>query len=83
MTAISPRPLTDAERARIRSKHDRIRGTEQRAREMIRDAVADRDAEIADAVRAGASQTDIATELDMSRQGISDAVKRGRQRLDG
>ncbi|HTP20860.1 MAG TPA: helix-turn-helix domain-containing protein [Solirubrobacteraceae bacterium] len=46
------------------------------ARELVRRAVAERDAEIAVAVRAGAKQTDIAAELGISRQAVYDAVQR-------
>lgn len=46
------------------------------AREVIKRAVAERDAEIAAAVKAGASQTDIAAALHLTRQAIHNAVKR-------
>jgi len=76
VSPISPRPLTDAERGRIRRAHDRIPEAEAMARELVRRAVAERDAEIAVAVRAGAKQTDIAAELGISRQAVYDAVQR-------
>jgi DNA-binding NarL/FixJ family response regulator len=73
---VSPRPLTDAERARIERAHNRIAVAEQQARDRVRRAVAERDKAIAQAVRAGAKQTDIAEALGLSRQAIHDAVKR-------
>ena len=75
-TAISPRPLTSAETARIQRAHDAIAQAEEAARQLVRRAVAERDAKIAAAVRAGASQTDIARLLDISRQAVYNAVKR-------
>lgn len=75
-TGISPRPLTDTERARIERAHHRISLAEQQARERVRRAVAERDKAIAQAVRAGARQTDIAKALGLSRQAIHDALKR-------
>lgn len=75
---ISPRPLTDGERARIERAQSRIPDVEQTARELVRRAIADRDTEILAAVEAGASQSDIARLLGMSRQAIYDAIKRAR-----
>jgi len=75
-TRVSPRPLTDAERARIERAHQRIAVAEQRARERVARAVAERDKAIVDATRAGASRTDIARALGLSRQAIHDAIKR-------
>lgn len=76
LTPISPRPLTNPERARIERAQARIPDAEEMARELVRRAVAERDAEIAAAVKAGARQTDIAEALGMSRQSIYNAVKR-------
>ena len=70
------RPLTDAERARIERAQGRIPEAQGIAREIVRRAVAERDAEIAAAVRSGASQTEIAAALGMTRQAIHQAVKR-------
>ncbi|MGN6870297.1 MAG: hypothetical protein ACTHMY_18055 [Solirubrobacteraceae bacterium] len=74
--SISPRPLTNAERARIERAQRRIPEAEEAARELVRSAVADRDAEIAKAVKNGAAQTDIADALGMTRQAIYNAVRR-------
>jgi DNA-binding NarL/FixJ family response regulator len=79
-SAISPRPLTDAERATIQRAHSRIPEAEEMARELVRRAVAERDAEITAAVRAGASQTDIAEAIGVSRQAIYNAIKRSEDR---
>ena len=46
------------------------------AREIVRRAVAERDAEIAAAVKAGASQTDIADALGITRQAVYNAIRR-------
>jgi DNA-binding NarL/FixJ family response regulator len=73
---ISPRPLTDAERARRAKAQRRVAQTAERAREQVRRALADRDSEIAAAVRAGASQTDIARALGITRQAVHVAVRR-------
>jgi DNA-binding NarL/FixJ family response regulator len=75
-SGISPRPLTDAERARIQRAQSRIPEAEEMARELVRRAIAERDAEIAAAIKAGATQTDIAAALDLTRQAIHNAVKR-------
>jgi biotin operon repressor len=45
---------------------------------QVRHAVAERDAEIAEAVQAGASQTDIARVLGLTRQAIYTAIQRAR-----
>lgn len=45
-------------------------------RELVAKAVAERDTEIAAAVSAGASQTDIAAALGITRQAVYNAVKR-------
>jgi len=79
-SGISPRPLTDAERDRILRAQARIPEAEELARELVRRAVTERDAEIAAAVEAGASQTDIAATLGISRQAIYNAVKRTEDR---
>lgn len=71
-----PRPLTDAERARIERAQAGIPKAEGIAREVVRRAVAERDAEIAAAVQAGASQTDIAHALGITRQAVYQAIKR-------
>lgn len=73
---ISPRPLTDAERDRIERAQTRIPEAEEAARELVRRAVAKRDQAIAAAVKAGASQTDIAAALGLTRQTVYNAVKR-------
>ncbi len=75
-TRVSPRPLTDDERARIERAQNRIPEAEEMAREIVRRAVAERDAEIAEAVKAGASQTDIADVLGITRQAVYNAIKR-------
>jgi DNA-binding NarL/FixJ family response regulator len=75
-----PRPLADAERARIERAQQRIAKAESTARELVREAIAERDAEIAAAVKAGASQTDIAATLDITRQAIHNALKRASDR---
>ena len=75
-SAISPRPLTDAERARIEWAQRRIPVAEDVARQLVRRAVAQRDAEIAAAVRAGADQADIALVLGTTPEAIHDAVER-------
>jgi DNA-binding NarL/FixJ family response regulator len=77
---MSPRPLTSAERARIQRAQARIPEAEEMARELVRRAVAERDAEIAAAVRAGASQTDIARALGVTRMTVYNAVKRAQDR---
>ncbi len=74
------RPLTDAERARIERAQAGIPEAEGMARELVRRAVAERDAEIEAAVTAGASQTDIAQALGITRQAVYNAVKRSRDR---
>lgn len=79
-TSSIPRPLTDAERARIGRAQSRIPEAEKMGREIVRRAVAERDTEIADAVRAGASQTDIAAALGMTRQAVYNVVKRAGDR---
>jgi DNA invertase Pin-like site-specific DNA recombinase len=71
-----PRPLTDAERARIERAQERIPEAEETGRELVRRAVAERDAEIVAAVNAGASKQDIATALGITRQAVYNAVKR-------
>ena len=71
-----PRPLTDSERARIEQAQNRIGEAEASARELVRTAVLERDVQIAAAVRAGASQTDIASALGISRQAVYNAVRR-------
>lgn len=76
LAAISPRPLTDAERARIERAQRHIAEVEEQAREQVRQAVAERDAEIAAAVKAGASQTEIAQALGITRQAVYNAVRR-------
>jgi DNA-binding CsgD family transcriptional regulator len=82
LLAIFPRiarPLTDAERARIERAHHRIAEAEEEARDKVRQAIADRDREIAAAVRAGARQTDIARALGISRQTVRIAVRRAEE----
>lgn len=71
-----PRPLTDAERAKILRAHQKIADAEESAREIVRRAIAKRDAEIAAAVKAGASQTEVARALGLRRQSIHNALKR-------
>lgn len=75
-----PRPLTQSERARIERAQNRIAEAETAARDLVRRAILERDEEIAAAVRAGASQTDVADVLGMSRQAIYNAVKRAEDR---
>jgi DNA-binding NarL/FixJ family response regulator len=70
------RPLTDAERDRILRAHQRIFDAEEMARELVRRAYEDRDAEIVAAVQAGASQTNIAAALEISRQAVHTAMRR-------
>lgn len=70
--SISPRPLTDAERRRILRAHRRIPPAE----ETVRRLYAARDREIRDATDAGASPSDIAEALGMTRQSVYDARKR-------
>ena len=78
-STISPRPLTDGERARINRAQDRIAAAESSAREIVRQAVAARDEEIVAAVKAGASQTDVAAALGLTRQAVRNAIKRVEQ----
>jgi DNA-binding NarL/FixJ family response regulator len=74
------RPLTDTERDRILRAHRRILDAEEMARELVRRAYEDRDAEIAAAVQAGASQTNIAAALEISRQAVHTAIRRVSER---
>jgi MoxR-like ATPase len=74
------RPLTDAERDRILRAHRRIFDAEEMARELVRRAYEDRDAEIVAAVKAGASQTHVAATLDISRQAVHTAIRRASER---
>jgi transcriptional regulator len=74
--AISPRPLTDAERRRIERAHQQIGVIERQARERVQQAMARRDKLITDAVNAGARKSDIARALGLTRQAVYDALER-------
>jgi DNA-binding NarL/FixJ family response regulator len=79
-SGISPRPLTDAEWTRIERARTHVQNIEQTARQLVRQAWAEYDAEIAETVRAGASQTEIAERLGIKRQAVHLSVKRTQNR---
>lgn len=74
------RQITPAETRRILSAQERVRVAEQRAADLMRRASAARDQEIARAVEAGASTVSIGRALSITRQAVSLAVRRARDR---